>query len=87
MEGVADKLNEKIDFAERADRFRGRDVFGDRFRAEEANRFGRRDLRNVMVSLGERLTDEEVEQMIRDADLDGDGLIDYKEFVRLMLVA
>ncbi|CAL5339753.1 unnamed protein product [Camellia sinensis] len=45
------------------------------------------ELRNVMVNLGERPTDEEVEQMIRDADLDGDGLIDYKEFVRMMLVA
>ena len=40
-----------------------------------------------MVYLGERLTDEEVEQMIRDADLDGDGLIDYKDFVWMMLVA
>ncbi|CAL5400737.1 unnamed protein product [Camellia sinensis] len=39
------------------------------------------------ISPNERPTDEEVEQMIRDADLDGDGLIDYKEFVRMMLVA
>ncbi|XP_028123940.1 calmodulin-like protein 8 isoform X2 [Camellia sinensis] len=45
------------------------------------------ELRNVMFNLGERLTDEEVEQMIRDADLDGNGLIDYKEFVRMMLAA
>ncbi|CAF4809578.1 unnamed protein product, partial [Rotaria magnacalcarata] len=29
------------------------------------------ELRNVMTSLGEKLTDEEVNQMIREADTDG----------------
>ncbi|CAF4349645.1 unnamed protein product, partial [Rotaria magnacalcarata] len=29
------------------------------------------ELRNVMTSLGEKLTDEEVNQMIREADIDG----------------
>ncbi|KAG2696627.1 hypothetical protein I3843_07G065000 [Carya illinoinensis] len=43
------------------------------------------ELRHVMINLEERLTDEEVDQMIRDADLDGDGLINYEEFVRMML--
>ncbi|KAG5051789.1 hypothetical protein AAZX31_02G137500 [Glycine max] len=42
------------------------------------------ELRQVMVKLGERLTDEEVEQMIREADLDGDGRVSYEEFVRFM---
>ncbi|RVW96012.1 Calmodulin-like protein 11 [Vitis vinifera] len=43
------------------------------------------ELRNVMFNLGERLTDEEAEQMIREADLDGDGQVNYEEFVRMML--
>lgn len=36
------------------------------------------ELRNVMVNLGEKLTDEEVENMIREADVDGDGQINYQ---------
>lgn len=42
------------------------------------------ELRNVMTNLGEKLTDEEVDEMIRDADIDGDGQINYEEFVQMM---
>lgn len=44
-------------------------------------------LRHVMINLGEKLTDEEVEQMIREADLDGDGQVNYEEFVKMMMTA
>ncbi|KAL0414461.1 UNVERIFIED_CONTAM: Calmodulin [Sesamum radiatum] len=43
------------------------------------------ELRHVMINLGEKLTDEEVEQMIREADLDGDGQVNYDEFVKMMM--
>ncbi|XP_071723115.1 calmodulin-like [Rutidosis leptorrhynchoides] len=43
------------------------------------------ELRHVMMNLGERLTDEEAAQMIREADLDGDGLVSYEEFARIMM--
>lgn len=43
-------------------------------------------LRNVMLNLGERLSEEEAEQMIREADLDGDGVVSYEEFVRMMMM-
>lgn len=44
-------------------------------------------LRLVMMNIGEKLTDDELEQMIREADLDGDGQVNYEEFVRMMLAA
>jgi calmodulin len=41
------------------------------------------ELRHVMTNLGEKLTDEEVDEMIREADIDGDGQINYEEFVKV----
>lgn len=42
------------------------------------------ELKNVMINLGEKLTDEELEEMIREADIDGDGEVNYEEFVKMM---
>lgn len=36
------------------------------------------ELRHVMTNLGEKLTDEEVDEMIREADIDGDGQVNYE---------
>jgi calmodulin len=36
------------------------------------------ELRHIMTNLGEKLTDEEVDEMIREADIDGDGQINYE---------
>merc|ERR1711988_1445790 len=42
------------------------------------------ELHHVMTNLGEKLTDEEVDEMIREADVDGDGQVNYEEFVTMM---
>ncbi|CAE6444849.1 unnamed protein product [Rhizoctonia solani] len=36
------------------------------------------ELRHVMTNLGEKLSDNEVDEMIREADVDGDGQINYE---------
>ena len=43
------------------------------------------ELRRVMTNLGEKLTEAEVDEMIREADVDGDGYINFQEFVSMML--
>ena len=42
------------------------------------------ELMQVMINLGENLTDDEVGMMIREADVDGDGQVNYDEFVKMM---
>ncbi len=41
------------------------------------------ELRHVMTNLGEKLTDEEVDEMIREADIDGDGQVNYEGTIQL----
>ncbi|WAR18957.1 CALM-like protein [Mya arenaria] len=36
------------------------------------------ELRNVLTNLGEKLTEEEAQEMIKEADIDGDGLVSYE---------
>ena len=33
---------------------------------------------------GDKLTEEEVEEMINEADKDGDGVLNYEEFVKML---
>lgn len=42
------------------------------------------ELRHVMTNLGEKLTDEEVDEMIREADIDGDGQVNYEGCIALL---
>ena len=63
--------------AELYEAFRVFDKNGDGFITED-------ELRLAMLNLGERLTGEELREMIKAADVDGNGTIDYNEFVAMM---
>ena len=39
-----------------------------------------------MTNNGEKMTDEEVDETLRQADEDEDGQINYNEFVRMMML-
>ncbi|KZV55146.1 calmodulin 1 [Dorcoceras hygrometricum] len=43
------------------------------------------ELHHVMTNLGKKLTADGVNEMIREADVDGDGQINYEEFVKVMM--
>merc|ERR1712167_456772 len=42
------------------------------------------ELKDVMEKLGEKLTDDELDEMIRECDVNGDGMVDYNEFCTMM---
>ncbi|XP_056021983.1 calmodulin-alpha-like [Ostrea edulis] len=44
----------------------------------------REELKSVMTKMGERLSEEEAEEMIRKADQNEDGKINYEEYVAVM---
>ncbi|RVE46537.1 hypothetical protein evm_008828 [Chilo suppressalis] len=65
----------------------GEDELREAFRVFDKNNDGlisSVELRHVMTNLGERLSEEEVDDMIREADLDGDGMVNYDEFVTIL---
>ena len=42
------------------------------------------ELKYFMTKEGEKLTDAEVDELIREWDIDGDGKLNYEEFVKMM---
>ncbi|GAB5031644.1 caltractin [Nannochloropsis oceanica] len=77
VEIMAVKLGEKDGREEMAKAFR-------LFDAGEKGVISFQDLKRVARELGESMTDEELQEMIDEADRDGDGLINEEEFMRIM---
>lgn len=49
------------------------------------NRFvGAMEIRHILEVIGEEVTDEEIDEMIRMCDADGDGQVTFEEFSKLM---
>ncbi|XP_046557385.1 troponin C-like isoform X2 [Haliotis rubra] len=62
----------------------------DAFRVLDKNHkgtIGVDDLKWILKSLGDDLSDEEIEAMITETDTDGSGTVDYEEFKNLMTSA
>jgi len=45
------------------------------------------ELRHIMTTLGEKLSDEEADEMMADADKDKNGEIDFEEFRAMLVVS
>ncbi|KND04712.1 centrin-1 [Spizellomyces punctatus DAOM BR117] len=54
------------------------------FDDDETGKISFKNLKRVAKELGENLTDEELQEMIDEADRDGDGEINQEEFLRIM---
>merc|ERR1712025_1057520 len=54
------------------------------FDADETGFITLKNLRRVAKEIGENMTDEELQEMIDEADRDGDGQVSEEEFLRIM---
>ena len=43
------------------------------------------ELKHIMMTIGDKMTEVEADEMIHEADIDDDGVISYEEFVRMMM--
>ncbi|XP_058824049.1 calmodulin-like [Topomyia yanbarensis] len=67
--------------------FNSEDELKEAFRIFDRNGNGlisAEELRAALKSFGEQLTEEEVDELLREADTNCDGQIDYEEFVKMI---
>lgn len=77
MDMMTAKMSEKDSREEILKAFR---LFDD----DETGKISFKNLKRVAKELGENMTDEELQEMIDEADRDGDGEISEEEFLRIM---
>ncbi|KAI8913836.1 hypothetical protein DFJ77DRAFT_50672 [Powellomyces hirtus] len=77
LELMTSKMSEKDSREEIVKAFR---LFDD----DDTGKISFKNLKRVAKELGENLTDEELQEMIDEADRDGDGEISQEEFLRIM---
>lgn len=54
------------------------------FDTKQSGKIMLEDLKRVATELGEKISDEELTEMIEEADLNGDKAVDCQEFLRIM---
>ena len=55
------------------------------FDKEGSQKISTGELRNILINIGEKLTEEEVDEILKEADKDNTGTVDYKHFVEQMM--
>jgi calmodulin len=55
------------------------------FDKESEGKISSSEFRHIMLTLGERLSEDEIDEMIKEADWKGEGYINYKDFVKIIL--
>jgi Ca2+-binding EF-hand superfamily protein len=54
------------------------------FDDEQSGKISFRNLKKIAIEIGENITDDEIRDMIDEADRDGDGALNFEEFYRVM---
>ena len=54
------------------------------FDDEQSGKISFRNLKRIAMEIGENISDEEIRDMIDEADRDGDGALNFDEFYRVM---
>ncbi|KAL7549562.1 hypothetical protein ACHAWF_012833 [Thalassiosira exigua] len=81
-----DRGKENEDGNSQGEEFTEKEIMG-AFRAfdlDKNNYVGAAEIRHVLLNIGERPTDEEVDEMIRMVDKNGDGQVAFDEFYRMV---
>jgi calmodulin len=87
--------NDKIDFEEfvilmikRRKELNSEDELRSAFRMfdkDNDKKISNSELKYIITTIGEKLTEEEIDEIIKEVDTDGDGFINYEEFVDMIL--
>ena len=54
------------------------------FDEDNLNKITFKHLKRIAVEVGEKIPDDELKEMLEEADRDGDGMLNFEEFYRIM---
>jgi len=54
------------------------------FDKDNSGKISAAELRQVLTTVGQTLRDEEIDEVLKEADINGNGQIDYNDFVKLL---
>lgn len=54
------------------------------FDEDNLNKITFKNLKRIASEVGEKIPDEELKEMLEEADRDGDGMLNFDEFYRIM---